>query len=50
MDPMVRTVHRHVTTNVMVVTRCTVTVIGDVNQDGGEATVNIVMHLLNTII
>ena len=44
MDPMVRTVHRHVTTNVMVVTTLTVHVIGDVDQDGGEATVNIVMH------
>ena len=50
MDPMVRTVKRDVTTNVMVVTTSMVPVIGDVNRDGGEATVNIVMHLLNTII
>ena len=59
---MVRTVHCHVITNVMVVTTITVPVIKGVNQVGGETTVNNVMyyhysivnhffwiHLLNTL-
>ena len=50
MDPMVRTVHKHVMTIVMVVTKSMVPVIGDVNRAGEEATVNNVMYLLNTII
>ena len=41
---MVRTVHCHVTTNVMVVTTITVHVIKAVNQVGGETTVNNVMY------
>ena len=40
---MDRTVHKHVTTNVMVVTTLTVPVIDDVNQAGRETTVNNVM-------
>ena len=43
MDYMVSTVHKHVTTNVMVVTTLMVSVIEDVNQAGGETTVNNVM-------
>ena len=44
---MVRTVHLIVTTNVMVVTTLTVTVIEDVNQAGRETTVKNVMYLHN---
>ena len=45
MDPMVRTVHKHVTTNVMVVTTLTVSVIDDVNRAGRETTVKKVIYL-----
>ena len=48
MDPMVKTAHLHVTTNVMVVTTSMVFVIGDVNLAGGETTVNNVMYLHNS--
>ena len=47
MDPMVRTVHKHVTTNVMVVTTPMVFVIEGVYQAGRETTVNEVMHIHN---
>ena len=48
MVPMVKTVHIHVATNVMVVTTFTVTVI-DVNLAGWETTVNMVMLLDSTM-
>ena len=47
---MVRTVHKHVTTRVTVVTTLMVSVIEDVNRAGRETTVNNVMSLHNTII
>ena len=47
MDLMVKTVHLHVTINVMVVTTSMVFVIGDVNRAGRETTVNNVMYLHN---
>ena len=46
---MVRTVHYHVTTIVMVVTTITVPVIKGVNQVGRETTVNNVMYNNYTI-
>ena len=47
---MVRTVHKHVTTNVMDVTTLMVPVIKGVNRDGTETTVNNVTCLNYTII
>ena len=47
MDPMVRTVHLHVTTNVMVVTTSMVSVIEGVNRAGEESTVkNVIIFKL----
>ena len=45
MDPMVRTVHKSVTTNVMVVTTLTVPVIEDVSRAGRKTTVKKVIYL-----
>ena len=45
MGTMVRTVHKHVTTNVTVVTTLMVFVIEVVDQAGRETTVNNVMYL-----
>ena len=50
MVSMVKTVHKHVTTNVMAATTLTVFVIGDVNQAGWDTTVNNVMYLDYTMI
>ena len=50
MDTMVRTVHLIVTTNVMVVTTLTVSVIEDVNQAGWDTNVNKVMYLHYTLL
>ena len=47
---MDRTVNKHVTTNVMVVTTSMATVIGDVNRAGRETTVNNVMYSILTLI
>ena len=47
---MVRTVHLHVTPDVMVVTTPMVFVIEDVNLAGRETTVNNVMYLHNSMI
>ena len=47
---MDRTVHKHVRTNVMVVTTLMVSVIEDVDRGGRETTVNNVMYLNYTII
>ena len=45
MDSMDRTVNKHVTTNVMVVTTSMVLVIEDVHRAGWDTTVNNVMYL-----
>lgn len=45
MDPMVRTVHKNVTTNVMVVTTLMVPVIEDVSRAGRKTTVKKVIYL-----
>ena len=45
MDPMVRAVHKSVTTNVMVVTALTVPVIEGVNLAGRKTTVKKVIYL-----
>ena len=50
MDYMVKTVHLHVTTNVIVVTTLMVFVIEGVNQAGWDTTVNNVMYIDNTMI
>ena len=49
MVSMVKTVHKHVTPNVMVVTTLTVFVIEDVNLAGWDTIVNNVMYLDNTV-
>ena len=45
MDPMVRPVHKHVTTNVMDVTTLTVPVIEGVSRAGRTTTVKKVIYL-----
>ena len=49
MDSMVKTVHKHVTTNVMVVTTLTVFVIEDVIQAGWDTIVKNIMYFDNTM-
>ena len=50
MDYMVKTVHLHVTTNVIVVTTLMVFVTEGVNRAGRKTTVRNVMYIDNTMI